>query len=132
MRQQMKKWGLNIILTGAMAALVLAIGSLLPTWMKEVRGPYRSGDYSVHVAQLPYKLTLYETTTCPHCAKARDYLEQAGIPFNDQIVDQSKAAAAAFKQLGEKYVPVLVAEKKMVVGFDKKAYADWGQLLYAK
>src|SRR5438445_345132 len=117
MRQQIKKWGLNIILAGATAVLALAIGSQLPTWMKEVRGPYRSGDYREHLAQLPHKLSLYGTTTCPHCAKARDYLKQAGIPFNDQIVDQSKkkAAAAAFKQLDEKDVPRPVPEKKMIL-----------------
>lgn len=123
-----KKWTLNIILTVATAALAIAIGSQLPSWIRDMRGPYKNGDYHEHLANLPYKLTLYGTTTCPHCAKAREYLKQAGIPFNDQIIDQSKAAASTFKLLDEKYVPILVSERKMVVGFDQKAYADLSHL----
>jgi glutaredoxin len=125
MKQHVKKWTLNIILTAATAALALAIGSQLPAWLKKPRDPYKNGDYSAHIVQLPHKITLYGTTTCPYCKKARDYLKQAGIPFNDQIIDESKTAEAAFKQLGEKYVPVLVSEKNWSWDSIKKHMQIW-------
>ncbi|GGC78942.1 glutaredoxin domain-containing protein [Undibacterium terreum] len=72
------------------------------------------------------------THTCPHCKKARDYLEQAGVPYNDQIIDESKSAEESFKTLGEKYVPVLVSSTELVVEFDQKAYANLIQLANSK
>lgn len=131
MKQATKKWAFNIGLFSGTAVLALVIGSQLPALLKKVGPATRGSDYSMHVSQLPHKLTLYGTTTCPHCAKAREFLSQAGIPFNDLNIDQSKAAEKAYQRLGEKYVPILVSEKKLVVGFDQKAYAELGRIVYA-
>ncbi|MBC3910315.1 glutaredoxin family protein [Undibacterium umbellatum] len=132
MKQQIKKWGINIFLITATAALALAIGSQVPALMKNMRGPYKNGDFSEHLANLPHKLTLYGTTSCPHCENARLYLKRAGIPFNDQIIDRSSIASTAYKQLGEVHVPVLVSKQKLIVGFDEKYYANLSQQVYAK
>jgi glutaredoxin len=74
-------------------------------------------------------LTLYGTTTCPYCAAARKYLHEAGIPFNDIIIDKSQAATKAFRQLNEKAVPVLVSANRLVVGFDRNAYAELDRIV---
>lgn len=86
----------------------------------------------MHVAQQPNNLTLYGTTTCPHCVSAREYLREKGIPFNDMIIDKSDTASIAFRQLEEKAVPVLVSVNRLVVGFDRNAYAELNQIANKK
>jgi glutaredoxin len=124
MNQKIKKDLLNVILLAGTAAVAVFIGSNLPQLIGQWRGPIRSGDFAVHVEKMPHQITLYGTSTCPHCQTARTYLRDAGIAFNDLIVDQSKSAEASFKQLEQKGVPVLVSSHKMVVGFDAKAYTE--------
>jgi arsenate reductase-like glutaredoxin family protein len=50
-------------------------------------------------------------------------LRQAGIAFNDRVLDDSKEAQAMFARLKEDSVPVLVSEKGLVVGFNAETYA---------
>jgi glutaredoxin len=113
---------LTVVLFTALVAILL--GLQLPNLVKKWNGPFKMGDFSMHVAQQKNKLTLYGTTSCPHCHSAREYLRQSGIPFNDVVIDQSKSGAEAFKQLKERAVPVLVSANRLVVGFDQKAYAE--------
>jgi glutaredoxin len=114
----------NVIVFLFTAALAISLGQQLPWMINRWNGPLKKGDYSIHVAQQKNKLTLYGTTTCPHCASARKYLNDAKIPFNDLVIDQSKPAAELFKKLRETGVPVLVSTDRLVVGFNPKAYSE--------
>jgi glutaredoxin len=122
----------NIAMIAATAALAAFLGSNLPQLIKQWRGPFTSGDFSSHVANQPYKLTMYGTTSCPHCASARAYLKQAGIAFNDVMIDQSPAARDAYRQLNQGGVPVLVAENKLVVGFSQAVYEQFIRTVNSK
>lgn len=108
----------------ATAAAAATIGSQLPQLYNKWRGPFKNGDFSAHIAKLPHRLTLYGTSTCPHCLSARAYLKQSGIAFNDLVVDQSKFAEAGFRQLNENGVPILVSKHRLVVGFQTQAYDE--------
>ena len=119
-----KSWATNIVLFAVTAGAAVIVGSRLPHWIEDWRGPIRGGDYSLHVDKQPYRLTLYGTSTCPHCAAARDYLRQAGIAFNDVVIDKSKAAEDNFRKLEQNGVPVLVSDKQLVLGFDAKAFNE--------
>jgi glutaredoxin len=119
----------NVGVIAATAAVAIFIGGKLPYLIKQARGPFKEADYHMHVAQQPNKLTLYGTTTCPHCAAARAYLHEAGIPFNDMVIDKSEAANKAFRQLKENAVPVLVSADRLVVGFNQKAYAELNRIV---
>ena len=122
----MKKQTLAKNVLAIVFATILAIflGQQLPWIINRWNGPLKKGDYTIHVAQQKSKLTLYGTTTCPHCASARKYLQEAKIPFNDAVIDQSKPAAELFKKLHETGVPVLVSADRLVVGFSPEAYAE--------
>nr|WP_295785339.1 glutaredoxin domain-containing protein [Rhodoferax sp.] len=124
MKLIIKKWIVNALLMVLTSATAVAIGSQLPQLYGKWRGTIKSGDFSAHVEKLPHRVTLYGTTTCPHCKSARDYLKRSGVAFNDQVVDQSKTVEDAFRQLNEKSVPVLVSEHKLVVGFKEKEYDE--------
>lgn len=119
----------NVIAVFFAAVVGVVLGRQLPNLLSQWNGPIKKGDYSIHVAQQKNKLTLYGTTTCPHCASARKYLQEAKIPFNDMIIDQSKSAAESFKKLHEAGVPVLVSADRLVVGFNPVAYAKLNSLV---
>jgi glutaredoxin 3 len=130
----MKKraFAINFVIFGATAGAAILLGGQLPYLIKQWHGPFKEADYSMHVAQQPNNLTLYGTTTCPHCISAREYLREKGIPFNDMIIDKSDTASIAFRQLEEKAVPVLVSVNRLVVGFDRNAYAELNQIVNKK
>ena len=65
-------------------------------------------------------VTVYSTTTCPWCVKARDYLKSKGIEFNDINVSlDPRAAQEMIEKSGQRGVPVLDINGNIVVGFDK-------------
>jgi glutaredoxin len=119
-----KKWLLNFSLIALTALIAAGIGSQAPVLYKKWKGPYKNGDYSSHFKDKPYALTLYGTTTCPHCKRARTYLSEKKIAFNDVLIDQSNEANLLFEQLNESGVPVLISHDKLFVGFQAKVYDD--------
>lgn len=124
MKLNFKRLALNTLLTVITATVAIAIGTNLPHFIAKWRGPIRSGNFSEHIEKLPYRLTLYGTSTCPHCQSARMFLKQAGVDFNDLVLDQTPSLHERFKQLNEKGVPVLVSDHKLVVGFDANVYTE--------
>ncbi|MBC3920204.1 glutaredoxin family protein [Undibacterium sp. CY18W] len=132
MQARYRKYLKDGLILMAVAALAIVLGTNIPRWYKLLNGPFKNGDYSAHIKSLPYKVTLYGTSTCPHCQSARMYLKQAGIEFNDVMIDKSGDAAKLYQQLGEKAVPILVSEKKMLVGFSPGRYEEMLKLASIK
>jgi glutaredoxin len=124
MRKQIKTVLLHCALMTMTAAVAVAVGSQAPKWFAKLKGPVMKGDFAAHVANQPQKLTLYGTTTCRYCVKAREYLHQAGIAFNDQLVDTSAESQNRFSQLNQPGVPVLVSSKGLISGFNPVAYDE--------
>lgn len=72
------------------------------------------------------KVTVYSTTTCPHCKLLRDYLEQKGISFEEKLIDTNNAARVEMEKISDGFlgVPFTVFEKddqtkETIFGFDK-------------
>ncbi len=66
------------------------------------------------------KVTIYSTPTCPYCRMAKDYLTKKKIEFEDIDVSQDQAKAEEMVKLsGQMGVPVIVANDKVIVGFDQ-------------
>ena len=68
------------------------------------------------------KVTVYTTATCPYCTRAKDFLKQSNIEFENVYVssDQGRAQEMIQKS-GQMGVPVLEIEGEIIVGFDKEA-----------
>lgn len=68
------------------------------------------------------KVTVYSTSTCPYCIRAKQFLKDNNIEFEDIDVsaDQEKAQEMVEKT-GQMGVPVLDIEGEIIVGFDKDA-----------
>ncbi len=66
------------------------------------------------------KVTLYSSTTCPHCVTAKEYLNQKGIDFEEKNVQEDTAARKKLMKQGIMAVPVIQVDEEMVVGVDKE------------
>ncbi|MFA5410784.1 MAG: glutaredoxin domain-containing protein [Candidatus Omnitrophota bacterium] len=67
------------------------------------------------------KVLVYSTPTCPYCIRAKQFLDENKIPFEnfDVSTDQEKAEEMIRKS-GQMGVPVLEIDGKIIVGFDKE------------
>lgn len=66
------------------------------------------------------KIKIYTTPSCPYCHQAKDYLNKKRIQFEEIDVSQDQAKAEEMvKVSGQMGVPVIVADEKVIVGFDQ-------------
>lgn len=68
------------------------------------------------------KVTVYSTPTCPYCIRAKQFLKENNVPFED--IDVSEDAVKAQEMItrsGQMGVPVLNIDGEIVVGFDKES-----------
>ena len=67
------------------------------------------------------RVTVYSTSTCPYCIRAKQFLKDNNITFTDYDVsaEQDKADEMISKS-GQMGVPVLDIGGEIIVGFDKE------------
>lgn len=67
------------------------------------------------------KITVYSTPTCPFCIRAKQFLKENNIAFEDidVSVDQ-EASRVMIEKSGQMGVPVLEIDGQIIVGFDKE------------
>ena len=65
---------------------------------------------------MPY-IVMYACATCPYCAKARIYMAERGIPYEERDADRSPE----FRQYGGTGVPLFVIGSEMLQGFSPAA-----------
>jgi len=67
------------------------------------------------------KVIVYSTPTCPWCTRAKQYLKQAVVDFEEKDVSVDVKAAKEMVELTKQMgVPVIVIDGNPVVGFDKR------------
>lgn len=65
------------------------------------------------------KVKVYSTKFCPFCVKAKDFLKQNKISFEEIDVGTNKTAAEEMiKKSGQLGVPVIEIDGKIIVGYD--------------
>ncbi len=68
---------------------------------------------------------IYSTPTCPYCIKAKKFLEEKGIEYDEKDVSSdTEAADEAVEKSGQMGVPVLDIEGEIIVGFDRAAISE--------
>jgi glutaredoxin len=64
-------------------------------------------------------VSMYSTSWCGACAKARSYMEEHAIPFTDYDVERDRAAAQRMHALNPRGgVPTIAVEDYVMVGFN--------------
>jgi len=68
------------------------------------------------------KVVIYSTPTCPYCIRAKKFLEEKGVAFeNIDVAANPDRAQEMVDKSGQMGVPVLDIEGQIIMGFDKEA-----------
>jgi glutaredoxin-like YruB-family protein len=67
------------------------------------------------------KVMVYSTSTCPWCLRAKQFLRENNIEFEDtDVASDLQAAEEMIQKTGQTGVPVLDIDGEIIVGFDKE------------
>jgi glutaredoxin 3 len=70
---------------------------------------------------MAHDVKVYSTPTCPWCIRAKQFLKENNIYFQDIDVSVDQPAADEMvKKSGQMGVPVLDIDGQIIVGFDKE------------
>ena len=71
------------------------------------------------------KATIYLTTWCPFCVRAKQLLEARGIPFEEHVLDDDRERELAVKQrYGHSTVPIILLDGEFIGGCDELMALD--------
>ncbi len=81
--------------------------------------------HALTAARRDVVINMYSTSWCGACAKARAYMREQSIPFNDFDVDQDEAARARATTLNPRgSVPTITIDDQLLVGFSPSGMED--------
>lgn len=66
-------------------------------------------------------VVMYTTRWCTYCAKTREFLNTAQIPFSDHDIEESSIALREFKQHGGRGIPLVIINGTVIEGYDPGA-----------
>jgi glutaredoxin-like YruB-family protein len=67
------------------------------------------------------KVRVYSTPFCPWCHKAKEFLKENNIEFEDiDVAKDPEAAKAMVEKTGQTGVPVIEIGNEFIVGFNKE------------
>jgi glutaredoxin 3 len=67
-------------------------------------------------------ITVYSTTQCPYCHMAKEYLKSKGFSYEDiNVGEDAEKAAEMIEKSGQRGVPVIDINGRIIIGFDKAA-----------
>jgi len=65
------------------------------------------------------KIKMYSTKDCPWCLRAKEFLEELKVEFEDINIAEDQIAANEMVELsGQRGVPVLDIDGEIIVGFN--------------
>jgi glutaredoxin len=67
------------------------------------------------------RVVMFSAPGCGYCVKARDYLNQKGVVFEELDVNASEDARRRFQSLGGRGVPLILIGDRQISGFDPQA-----------
>ncbi|MEJ2744352.1 MAG: glutaredoxin domain-containing protein [bacterium] len=67
------------------------------------------------------KAIVYSTPVCPYCIRAKQFLKENDVAFEDNDVSTDRAKAdEMMRKSGQMGVPVFDIEGEIIVGFEKE------------
>lgn len=68
------------------------------------------------------EVKIFSTPTCPYCKKAKAYLDEKGIKYQNVDISENPGAVEEMVSLsGQMGVPVIIIDDNVIVGFDREA-----------
>ena len=66
------------------------------------------------------KVVVYSTPTCPICKRAKAYLTEKGVSYQEiDVAASSEVARELIKRSGQMGVPVIIVNDDMLIGFNQ-------------
>lgn len=78
----------------------------------------------IAVAARPGDIRMLSSETCVFCTRARQWLTQHRIPFQECFIERDAVCAADFRALRAPGTPVLIVRQQMLVGFQPERVAQ--------
>ncbi len=66
------------------------------------------------------KITLYKANKCPDCLLVENYLLAKNINFDEVIISNSEQMDEVEQLSGQRTVPIIKTEEKIIVGFQQE------------
>ena len=67
------------------------------------------------------RVIVYGTPVCPYCIRAKQFLKESNVAFEDNDVSTDRAKAEEMmRKSGQIGVPVLDIDGEIIVGFEKE------------
>jgi len=68
------------------------------------------------------KVKVYSTPTCPWCHRAKEFLDEIGVEYEDiNVAENQEAAQEMVEKSGQRGVPVIMIGDDIIVGFNPDA-----------
>ncbi|MEW5895906.1 MAG: glutaredoxin domain-containing protein [Candidatus Omnitrophota bacterium] len=68
---------------------------------------------------------VYSTPACPYCRKAKEFLHENNIEFEDiNIAADQRTAREIIEKTGRMSVPVIDIDGKYIIGYDEPALKE--------
>ncbi len=74
-------------------------------------------DYSAYQIE---PVVLYATYSCSYCTKTRDFFNKHNIAYYEYDIERDTDGKKQFDALGQRGVPVVLIDGKLVAGYDPK------------
>jgi glutaredoxin len=68
------------------------------------------------------QVTMYSTSWCGYCRKARDTFTRQGIPFRELDIEKNTEAKQAYDALNGRGVPLIIIDDEQMTGFDIRTF----------
>jgi glutaredoxin len=86
-------------------------------WQAIIRRPTSVEGLKPRAEAASRELTMYATSWCGYCKKARIYFEAKGIKYREVDIEASAANREEFRQYGGKGVPLFINGERRMRGF---------------
>ncbi|WP_295544039.1 glutaredoxin family protein [uncultured Thiohalocapsa sp.] len=68
------------------------------------------------------RVVLYSAGNCPHCKRAKAFLQRQGIAYREMDITRNPRARKALERLGARGVPTLLIGDARLDGFDEQRF----------
>jgi glutaredoxin len=70
------------------------------------------------------RVVLYSADWCGACRKAKRHLDARGVDYEERNVDEPRYAEELFRKTGERGIPVIEVDGRVLSGFSARAYDE--------
>ncbi len=97
--------------------------TLVATLVFALAAPATAADAATKPQAKSPEVVMYTTRTCGYCVKARAWLKERGVEWNERDIETSADAAREWKALGGVGTPLVVINGTPFTGFSPQLLA---------